>query len=370
MSNSALILVVDDQELNLRVLSAMLDPLGYRVDLARNGQQGLERVQANPPDLILMDVMMPEMDGFEATRRLKSDPATQHIPVVMVTSLSEVEDRVRAMEAGAEDFLSKPVDKTELRARVRSLLKVKAYHDHMINYQHELEDEVARRTEEVRKAYASIRKVSLDTIMRLSRAAEYKDEDTGTHISRMSSYAVLVARELGLNERTVEAIQYAVPMHDVGKIGIPDHILLKPGPLTPEEWEVMKQHTTIGGRILAGADPGFLRLAEVIALTHHEKWDGTGYPRGLKGKAIPLAGRITAVADVFDALTSDRPYKKAFTRDKALEIVTEGRGGHFDPQVVDAFLAVQDEVVQVMERYRDTPHDHPAHTPREELFGD
>ncbi len=370
MSDPALILVVDDQELNQRVMAAMLKPLGYGVVQARTGLEALELVEATRPDLILMDVMMPLMDGFEATRRLKANPDTMHIPVVMVTSLSEVDDRVAAMEAGAEDFLSKPVDKTELRARVRSLLKVKAYHDHMINYQRELEEEVARRTEDLRKAFARIRKVSLDTIVRLSRAAEYKDEDTGTHITRMSKYAVLVARGLGLNERTVESILYAVPMHDVGKIGIPDQILLKPGPLTAEEWEVMKRHTTIGARILAGADPGFLRLAEVIALNHHEKWDGSGYPRGLKGKAIPLAGRITAIADVFDALTSHRPYKKALPREKALEIVTKGRGGHFDPQVVDAFLAVKHEVFEIMElRQDELHHPHSAET-REELWGD
>ncbi len=351
LNTPARILVVDDQELNLRVIQAMLAPLGYQVLLARDGQEGLDLVGELPPDLILMDVMMPVMDGFTATRRLKADPLTKSIPVVVVTALSEVEDRVRALEAGADDFLSKPVDKSELRARVRSLLQVKAYHDHMLNYQHELETEVERRTKDLHEAYTRLRGAYLDTIMRLSRAAEYKDEDTGTHISRMSHIAARLARQLKLGEKTVEHILYASPMHDIGKIGIPDSILLKPGPLTPEEWEVMKQHTVIGARILAGADSGFMRLAEVIALTHHEKWDGNGYPRGLAGRGIPLAGRICAVSDVFDALTSVRPYKKAFPLSQALQIIQDGAGNHFDPKVVEAFFQIIDEVQEIMQRF-------------------
>jgi putative two-component system response regulator len=351
MNNPGRILVVDDQELNLRVMQAMLGPLGYQVDMARAGQEALDAVRRNPPDLILMDVMMPVLDGFETTRRLKGDPTTRHIPIVMVTALTEVEDRVRALEAGADDFLSKPVEKSELRARARSLLQVKAYHDHMLNYQHELEAEVAKRTHDLRLAFGRLRGAYLDTIMRLSRAAEYKDEDTGSHITRMSHICAAIARKMGLNDSTVEHLLYASPMHDVGKIGIPDSILLKPGPLNPEEWEIMKQHTVIGAGILTGAESGFLRLAEVIALTHHERWDGTGYPRGLKGKAIPLAGRIAALADVFDALTSVRPYKPAFSIEKSLAIINEGDGSHFDPQVVRAFLDILDEVKEIGRKF-------------------
>ncbi len=354
MDKKSRVLVVDDEPVNRRVLEAMLIPLGYEVDLAKDGQEALERVHSNLPDLILLDVMMPRMDGFEVCRKLKSNPGTQPIPVVIVTALKEVEDRVQALEAGADDFLTKPVDKTELRARARSLLKVKAYHDHMLTYQQDLEWEVAQRTEELEQALERVRSASLDTILRLSRAAEYKDEDTGAHILRMSHYSASLARHMGLGERTEDAILYAAPMHDVGKIGIPDSVLLKPGKLNAEEWEIMKSHTVIGSKILAGAEPGFLRLAEVIALTHHERWDGTGYPRGLKGKGIPLAGRITAIADVFDALTSRRPYKEPFSVERSLGIVREGRGNHFDPAVVDAFFEILDEeILPIKQQYKD-----------------
>ncbi|MCD6142374.1 HD domain-containing protein, partial [Candidatus Bipolaricaulota bacterium] len=271
---------------------------------------------------------------------------------VMVTALHDVEDRVKALEAGADDFLTKPVDKTVLRARVQSLLKVKAYNDHMRNYQQELEAEVAKRTEELQQAFEKVKESSLETIYRLARAAEYKDEDTGTHIMRMSHYAATVARELGLPEDEAESILYAAPMHDVGKIGIPDRILLKPGKLDPDEWKVMKQHTLIGGKILSGSEAGFIKLAEVIALTHHEKWDGSGYPNGLTGEDIPIAGRITAIADVFDALTSKRPYKEPFPLEKSFSIIREGRGTHFDPAVVDAFFAVTDEILAIKERFK------------------
>jgi putative two-component system response regulator len=347
------VLVADDENLNRKLMEAILLPLGYDVILAEDGQETLEKVREDLPDVILLDIMMPKMDGFQVATRLKQDEETRIIPVVMVTSLNEVEDRVRALEAGADDFLSKPVDATEVKARVMSLLKVKAYNDHMRNYQKELEAEVVRRTEQVRLAFGKIERASLGTIYRLSRAAEYKDEDTGSHIQRMSHYSAAVARKMGLNERTVEAILYAAPMHDIGKIGIPDRILLKPGKLNPDEWATMKQHTVIGQRILQGETEGFVRLAEVICLTHHERWDGSGYPRKLKGVKIPLAGRITAIADVFDALTSKRPYKAPVPMDKCLRIIKEGRGGQFDPEVVDAFLAVENEILAIKNMYRD-----------------
>jgi putative two-component system response regulator len=245
------------------------------------------------------------------------------------------------------------VDKTEIRARVSSLLKVKAYNDHMRHYQKELEAEVAKRTEQLRQAFEKIKESSLDTIYRLSRAAEYKDEETGAHIRRMSHSSAAVARRLGLDDHAVEVILYASPMHDVGKIGIPDHVLLKPGKLSVEEREIMKQHTFIGARILAGSDADFIRLGEVVALTHHEKWDGSGYPRGLQGLEIPQAGRISAIADVFDALTSKRPYKEAFSLEKSLDIIRGGRGSHFDPDVVDAFLAILDEILAIREKHKD-----------------
>lgn len=349
----AKILVVDDEPINRKVMEALLKPLGHQVKVAENGLQALEMVEEDPPDLVLLDVMMPGMDGFEVLAQLKGQDQTRHIPVVMVTALRDVEDRVRALDAGADDFLTKPVEKAELRARVRNLLKVKAYHDSQVEYQRRLEAEVAQRTRELRRALQKVRTASLDSVVRLSRAAEYRDEDTGAHIMRMSRYSAAIARQMGLGERVSEYILYAAPMHDVGKIGIPDHILLKPGPLTAEEWEIMKTHTVIGARILSGSTTGFLRLGEVVALTHHERWDGTGYPQGLKGKEIPLAGRIVAIADVFDALLSRRPYKEPFPLDKSLAIIREGRGKHFDPAVVDAFEAVLDEILDIRARYQD-----------------
>ncbi len=347
------ILVVDDEDRNLRLMKALLIPMGHEVLMAPDGETALRMMQTHAPDLVLLDIMMPGMDGFETARKMKADDDGKMIPIVMVTALSDVQDRVRALEAGADDFLSKPVDKTELRARVGSLLKVKAYNDHMRHYQEELEAEVARKTQRLRQAYRRVRDASLDTIYRLSRAAEYKDEDTGRHLLRMSHYAAAVARQMGLSDHVAQSILYAAPMHDVGKIGIPDRVLLKPGRFNPDEWEIMKQHTVIGGKILEGSKTGFIRLAEVIALTHHEKWDGTGYPLGLKGKRIPKIGQIVAIGDVFDALTSKRPYKEAFSVEKSLKILDESRGNHFSPHVVDAFMAILDEILTIKDRYQE-----------------
>ncbi|MBF0528168.1 MAG: two-component system response regulator [Deltaproteobacteria bacterium] len=352
-SKTPIILVVDDEEVNLRLIDALLRPQGYKVITARDGEQALSKVKETPPDVILLDIMMPKMNGFEVAERLRQDSETRLIPIVMVTALQDVEDRVRALEAGAEDFLSKPVARTELRARIRSLLKVKAYNDHMRNYQLVLEAEVSKRTAEIQRVMAKSVRASLETIHRLSRAAEYKDEDTGAHILRMSNYSALIARKIGLNETTVQRILYAAPMHDVGKIGIPDHILLKPGPLSPDEWVIMKQHSIIGANILEESEEGYITLGEVIARTHHEKWNGTGYPRGLAGKKIPLVGRIVAVADVFDALMSKRPYKEPFPLEKSLSIMKDGRGSHFDPMVVDAFFEALDQILAIREQYQD-----------------
>jgi putative two-component system response regulator len=276
----------------------------------------------------------------------------------MVTALQEVEDRIRALEAGADDFLAKPVDKTEIRARVASLVKVKAYNDYIRNYSRELETEVARRTRDLRLAFERIKAMSLEALYRLTRAAEYKDEDTGAHIQRMSQYSATIARTMGLNDQTVEYILYAAPMHDIGKIGIPDKILLKPGKLTEEEWVIMKEHTTIGGRILEGSKAGYIHLGEIVALTHHEKWDGSGYPLGLKGNKIPLVGRIVATADVFDAMMSKRPYKEAFPLEKSHGIIREGRGNHFDPAVVDAFFASGKELDRIRQEFKDNHDSH------------
>jgi putative two-component system response regulator len=352
-NNQPIVLVVDDEPMNLRLFSAMLVPLGFHVLLSPNGKQGIAQAKENDPDVILLDVMMPEMDGYEVLRCLKEDERTAYLPVVMVTALRDVDDRVRALELGADDFLTKPVDKTELQARVKSLVKVKAYYNTLRDYHEQLRREVEQKTEEVRFAFEKVKNTTLDTIYRLSQAAVFKDEGTGSHIQRISRLAAVVARKMGLDALTIESILYAAPMHDVGKIGIPDYIVLKPYRLTPDEWAIMKEHTTIGAKILEGSEAGFVKIAELIALTHHEQWDGGGYPLGLKGEQIPLVGRITAIVDVFDALVSSRPYKEPFTLDEALGIIRNGNGTHFDPRVVTAFFEVWEEIIAIRNQFRD-----------------
>jgi len=351
---------VDDDITILELLGDYLEALGYQVFRATDGQEGLELARECLPDLILLDVMMPGRSGFEVCQELKRDPETADIPVVMITALGEVEDRIRALEAGADDFLTKPVALPELKARVKSLLEVKAYRDHLKRHKEALEEEVNLKTQELQRAFEALREahqrikeLSLEVIVRLSRAAEYRDEHTGNHILRVAHYSALIARKLGLNEEAVESILYAAPLHDIGKIGIPDQILLKPGPLTPEEWEVMKKHTEIGAEILRGTRSGFVRVGEVVALCHHERWDGRGYPRGLQGPEIPLAARIVAVADVFDALTSDRPYRKALPLEEAFRIIEEETGNYFDPRVSRVFLASREEIARIQEQFRD-----------------
>jgi putative two-component system response regulator len=353
MKDKPVILVVDDQLQNVELLEAQLVPLGYEIIRAANGKDALTIITGNEIDLMLLDIMMPGMDGFEVIRRVRQGTKTRLLPIILVTALRETEDRIKGIEAGCDDFISKPVDKMELFARVRSLLKVKDYNDLMLNYRKELESEVTARTEQLKQALERIKTASLDTIYRLSVASEYKDKDTGAHIKRMSRYSVAVARRMGLDENTIETILYSAPMHDLGKIGIPDQILMKPAILDPAEWKIMKMHTVIGAKILQGSDAEFIKSGESIALSHHEKWDGSGYPNGVKGQEIPIAGRIVAIADVFDALTSKRPYKEPFTIEKSLAIVKEGRGTHFDPDVVDAFFDIQEEILNIKKQYNE-----------------
>ncbi len=351
MKDTSVILVVDDQIQNIELLEAHLLPLGYEIIQALTGEEALEKLSANQIDLVLLDVMMPGLNGFEVARRIRQNAEHRLLPIILLTALRETEDRIKGIEAGCDDFISKPFDKIELIARVKSLLKVKAYNDLLNNYREELESEVAKRTEELKNALERIKEASLETIYRLSVASEYRDKDTGAHIKRVSRYAAAIARHIGLDESTVESILYAAPMHDLGKIGIPDQILVKPSKLDQMEWEIMKHHTAIGSKILKGSNAEFISIAETIARCHHENWDGSGYPNGLKGKEIPISARITTLADVFDSLTSRRSYKEPFSMEKSFSIITEGKGTHFDPDLVDAFFAIQEEILTIRNQY-------------------
>jgi len=358
VSQGRRVLVVDDEALNRKVLEGFLKGLGHETVPAASGVEALERLDESI-DLVLLDIMMPGMDGYEVCRQIREEHRCSDVPVIVVTALSSAEDRLRAVEAGANDFIAKPIDKTELRVRSDSMLRIKDARDEVKRYQSELEELVSVRTRALEMAVDNLRSLQeatraahLETVHCLSFAAEYKDEDTAFHIQRMSRYSSLLAERLGLPASEVETVLHASPMHDVGKIGIPDAILLKPGKLDADEWKLMREHTTIGARILGdSSDSELLQVGSVIALSHHEKWDGSGYPAGLAGEDIPLYGRICAVADVFDALTSKRPYKEAFPVEKALAIMREGHGSHFDPRILDLFFDNLDTVLEIKERF-------------------
>jgi putative two-component system response regulator len=355
------ILVADDEAVNLRVLASFLRDFGHQPVTASSGEAALELLDGTI-SLALLDVLMPGMNGLEVVRRMRQNPVLKDIPVIMVTALSGREERLAAVEAGANDFIAKPIDKTELKVRLDSLLRMKASQDELRRYQATLEDMVAIRTEALHQALdnlqsmqSSILASQRETVFRLSAAAEYKDDNTASHIKRMSAYSGLLAGLLGLPDHEVNLVLEASPMHDVGKMGVPDSILLKPGKLTPEEWEAMKRHTVIGRNILAGSDSELLQVAEGIAYSHHERWDGTGYPDALQGEAIPLFGRICAVADVFDALTTSRPYKQAFSNEKTLDIMRDAqvRGVHFDPKIFALFLDNFDDFLNIQRKFQD-----------------
>lgn len=322
----ATLLLVDDEPVNLRVLKQLLAP-HYSLVFAKNGEEAIRLASEQLPDLILLDVMMPGMTGFEVCEALKALPETKAIPVIFVTALSEEHDEARGFEVGGVDYVTKPISPPVVRARVKTHLSL-------------VQADELKRTR-------------LQVIQRLGRAAEYKDNETGMHVLRMSHFSKVLALAYGYSAAQADILFHAAPMHDIGKIGIPDAIMQKPAKLTAEEFEIMKTHPVIGAEILGNADSKLLQMAKSVALTHHEKWDGSGYPNGLKGEQIPMEGRIVAVADVFDALTSKRPYKEAWTVEQTMAEMNAQKGRHFEPRLVELLEQNLDEILTIKAQFED-----------------
>ncbi len=335
-ANKARILVADDDGLYRAIFSDLIAGAGHDSLIVNSALELLEKVTDYQPDLIISDVVMPGMNGFDLVTRLKKDPLTMHIPVIIVTSLADRDSKVTGLARGADELLSKPIDEAEFGIRISNLLKVKKFGDYLQAHGKKLEGMVETKSVELEKALKKIRSGYIEAVYRLTLAAEYRDKQTGGHIKRISLYSQLIARSLNLPEVEAEAIFFASPMHDVGKIGIPDSILLKPGKFNEEEFETMKLHSVIGGEILSGSDSDIINTAHEVALTHHEMWDGSGYPYGLQGTEIPISGRIVSITDIYDALRSARPYKDPFDHKKACDII-DGMNGRFDPTVYNAF---------------------------------
>ena len=341
------ILIVDDLEANVLLLARMLASAGYTsVASTMNPLEVCELHRNNRYDLILLDLQMPGMDGFQVMEGLKEIEPDGYLPVLVITA--QPAHKLHALQAGAKDFISKPFELAEVLARVHNMLEVRLLHKELHNYNDVLEQRVRERTADLQESY-------LEIIFTLTRAAEYKDEDTGAHVRRISYYSRDLARMLGQDEEFVDKIFFSSPMHDVGKIGIPDHILLKPGGFTPDEWEIMKTHAAMGAKILGNSKSPYLKMGAEIALNHHERWDGGGYPDGKRGEAIPLAARIMNIGDVYDALRSKRPYKPAFDHLKTMDIITRGDGRvqpeHFDPVILAAFKQNHEAFRDIFEAY-------------------
>ncbi len=320
------LLLVDDEPSNLQVLRHVLQE-NYQLLFATDGNKALEIARQQKPNLILLDVMMPGMDGHTVCSTLKADPTTSRIPVIFVTALANTDDETRGFELGAVDYITKPISAPIVRARVRTHLSLVSLDE--------------------------LRETRLQIVQRLGRAAEYKDNETGMHVIRMSHFSRRLALAAGCSEAWADDLLHAAPMHDVGKIGVPDAILRKPGPLDADEWDIMRKHPEFGAEIIGEHDSNVLQLARAVALGHHEKWEGSGYPGGLSGENIPLAARIVALADVFDALTSERPYKKAWAPEAAMEHIQQQSGRHFDPELVKVFTPLLSDLLEIRQRWMD-----------------
>ena len=336
-NNKATILVVDDIPVNIDILREILKHK-YKIKIATNGPKAIQIASSEtPPDLILLDIMMPEMDGYQVCKLLKEDYKTSKIPIIFVSSKNDTDDEILGFKIGAVDYIAKPVSPAIVLSRINTHLS-------LYNEKRLLDDLVAERTRELDETRMQI-------ILCLGHAAEYKDNETGLHVIRMSQYSKALALANGMPKGAAEMFSHASPMHDIGKIGIPDSILLKPGKLNTQEWEVMRKHPQIGADILGDTNSTLFNMARVIALTHHEKWDGSGYPMRLKGKDISIYGRISAIADVFDALTTERPYKIAWSVEKTLALLHRESGAHFDPQLIELWMTIMPQILEIKDQY-------------------
>ena len=342
--------VADDVSINLELVESVFrnDP-SLVIRKAENGKELMKVIEAyGNPDLLILDLMMPVMDGFDVLGKLKQGRESNYFPIIVLSALTDKQSIVKALSMGADDYVTKPFFVEELKARVGNMLKLKERDEYLNTSLDVMESNL------IEKLHI-IEQTQVEVIIRLGKAAEFRDDETGKHIERIAAYVNLITERLGMHREQLIMMQYAAPMHDVGKIGIPDGVLMKAGKLTPDEFKIIKLHTIIGSRILSGTNLPLLELAKEIAISHHERWDGGGYPLGLKGNEIPISGRIVAIADVFDAITSKRVYKEAWSIEKALEYLMDMRGTQFDPDIVDAFFAIEDRIIKVRQAKTDSP---------------
>ncbi|WP_191600517.1 response regulator [Marinomonas algicola] len=360
-TNKPTVLIVDDESINISILMSFLKT-DYRIIAAKNGHQALDRLtDAIPPDIILLDVVMPEMDGYEVCKKIKDNPVTQHIPVIFISSKNNHIDETNGFEMGAADYITKPISPPIVLSRIKTHLNLARVRQLLVSQNHLLEETIKQRTKELTQTQDI-------TILALATLAETRDNETGNHIRRTQNYVKALAIELAKNPKhnefltpeNIDLLFKSAPLHDIGKVGIPDNILLKPGKLSTDEFHIMKDHASLGNEALSKAEQllgngniSFLRFAREIASGHHEKWDGSGYPKGLSGEEIPFSARLMAVADVYDALISKRVYKPAFTHSKAVSIIIEGSGKHFDPEIVNAFLKIEKQFVDIAKCFSD-----------------